>query len=176
MDLESFELVRVLVLSAIGAVAAFLWAPGFLRFLRIWKIGKLNRPAREAPVFCLLHEKKVGTPTMGGILIWATVLILAILLSQVARWFPESRLAAFSFLSRSETLLPLGAMVASALVGLVDDYLNVRGIGAHGGGLRKRERMLVYAGVAAAGAGGVGWEGQTPDPHSPPHPPSPFSS
>ncbi len=55
-------------------------------------------------------------------------------------------------MTRSETLLPLGALVASAVVGFVDDYFNVRGIGPKGGGLRMRHRLLIYTGIAIIGA------------------------
>jgi len=57
-----------------------------------------------------------------------------------------------NFLTRSETYLPLGALVASALVGLADDLLNVRKIGPHGGGLKMRHRLVVYTFIALAGA------------------------
>lgn len=48
--------------------------------------------------------------------------------------------------------MPLGALVASALVGLVDDYLNVSRVGPHGGGLRMRHRIVLYTVVASFGA------------------------
>jgi len=43
-------------------------------------------------------------------------------------------------------------LVAAALVGLVDDILNVRGIGSKGGGLRMRHRLLLYTFIAIVGA------------------------
>ncbi len=153
MPLESFELVRVLFLSAIAFLFAFTWAPLLLQSLKKWKMGKSIRAAKDAPVFAALHAKKQGTPTMGGLLIWGTVLFLAILFSIVTPYFSiDSLLSNLNFLSRSETLLPLGALVASALVGLLDDYFNVRGIGPKGGGLRMRHRLMVYTAIALVGA------------------------
>ncbi|NQV90180.1 phospho-N-acetylmuramoyl-pentapeptide-transferase [Candidatus Uhrbacteria bacterium] len=153
MTLESFEIVRVLLLSAIAFVVAFAWAPLLIRLLEEWKMGKVIRTERDAPVFAKLHEKKKGTPTMGGILIWGTVLVLAVVFYHVSPFLSAYPLfARLNFLSRSETLLPLGALVASALVGFVDDYFNVRGIGPKGGGLRMRHRMLIYTAIAVVGA------------------------
>ncbi|HBY73121.1 MAG TPA: phospho-N-acetylmuramoyl-pentapeptide-transferase [Candidatus Kerfeldbacteria bacterium] len=43
-------------------------------------------------------------------------------------------------------------MIASAMVGLVDDMFNVRKRGSHGGGLRMRHRLLIYAAIALVGA------------------------
>jgi len=57
-----------------------------------------------------------------------------------------------NFLTRSQTLLPLGALVISALVGLVDDFLNVKKIGPVGGGLRMRHRLILFTLIAAVGA------------------------
>ncbi len=153
MTLESFEIVRVFLLSAVAFVVAFAWAPLLLRALRHWKVSKSIRSLADAPIFAKLHEKKGGTLTMGGLLIWWTVLVVAVVLYYVASVFPsDSILARLNFLSRSETLLPLGALVASAIVGFVDDYFNVRGIGPKGGGLRMRHRLLIYTAIAVIGA------------------------
>ena len=153
MTLESFEIVRVLLLSAVAFVIAFAWAPLLLRALEHWGAGKSIRAASDAPVFARLHAKKSGTPTMGGILIWFTVLAIALVLHYLAPLLPEgSLIARMNFLSRSEVLLPLGALVASAIVGFVDDYFNIRGIGPKGGGLRMRHRLGIYTAIAVVGA------------------------
>ncbi len=153
MTLESFEIVRVLLLSAVAFVVAFAWAPLLIGFLQKWKMGKVIRTEIDAPIFAKLHEKKRGTPTMGGFLIWGTVFVLAVVFYYVAPILPEGSVwARLNFLSRSETLLPLGALVASAMVGFVDDYFNVRGIGPKGGGLRMRHRLLIYTAIAVVGA------------------------
>ncbi len=153
MPLESFEIVRILFLSAIAFLSAFTWAPLLVRSLKKWNMGKSIRAAADAPVFAALHAKKQGTPTMGGLLIWVTVFALAIIFSYLTPFLPkESLLAQLNFLSRSETLLPLGALVASALVGFLDDYFNVKHIGPKGGGLRMRHRLFIYTAIAVVGA------------------------
>jgi phospho-N-acetylmuramoyl-pentapeptide-transferase len=116
-------------------------------------MGKSIRAAADAPVFAKMHAKKQGTPTMGGMLIWGTVLFLAVVFAFIApRVSADSLLGHLNFLSRSQTLLPLGALVASALVGFLDDYYNVKGIGPKGGGLRMRYRILIYTAIATVGA------------------------
>src|SRR3989339_2136351 len=101
MTLESFEIVRVLLLSAVAFVVAFAWAPLLIRLLQEWKMGKAIRTQRDAPIFAKLHEKKRGTPTMGGILIWGTVLVLAVVFYYLAPFFSQDSLFAhLNFLSR----------------------------------------------------------------------------
>jgi phospho-N-acetylmuramoyl-pentapeptide-transferase len=43
-------------------------------------------------------------------------------------------------------------LVSSGIIGAIDDLLNIRGIGVYGGGMRFRDKFLLYAGVAAVGA------------------------
>ena len=90
---------------------------------------------------------------MGGILIWLTVLILAAVFFYLPKIFSADIFDNLNFLSRKETLLPLGALVATALIGLVDDWLDVSGKGIlGGGGLRVRHRLLIYTAIAVFGA------------------------
>lgn len=149
---------QVLTLTAFAFVLAFSWTPLLTNFLYKYKLGKRIRSSEDAPIMSALHQAKSGTPTMGGLLIWVTTLALAVLFS----YFEQIGLLHLNFLSRSETLLPLGALVASALVGLVDDWFNIQGVGAAGGGLRVRHRLLIYAIIAAVGAwwfySKLGWD------------------
>ena len=149
MDL--FPIVKIFTLTAASFVVTILWTPALTHFLYKYKLGKQIRDAAETPVYSRLHAKKSGTPTMGGVLIWGTTLGMAVILAALAAWV-DGFWNKFSFLTRRETLLPLGALVASALVGLVDDYYNVRRLGAHGGGLRVRHRLFIYTAIAAVGA------------------------
>lgn len=152
MTLETFQLVKILVLTAIAFLVAFLWTPWFIKVLNTLGVGKTIRSAADAPIFAKFHAKKHGTPTMGGVVIWVTVLAIALAFALLAFALPDTLFASFNFLTRSQTWLPLGALVASALVGIVDDYFNAKRIGPHGGGLRVRHRILIYTTIALIGA------------------------
>lgn len=153
----NLAIIKLLIVSTLAFSLAMLFTPVVTRFLYKHNFGKRIRDAMEAPIFHHLHAKKSGTPTMGGLVILIPVLVLALSLHALAVWLPESWslveiISRVDFLSRSQTWLPLGALVASAFVGVIDDYLNVRGIGAHGGGLRVRHRLAIYAFIAFVGA------------------------
>lgn len=147
----TFAVIKVGILATLSFVTAMAWTPALTHFLYKYKLGKSIRPAAEAPIYAKLHAAKSGTPVMGGLLVWVTTAVLALALGALGVWF-NGVFSQLSFLTRSETLLPLGALVASAVVGLVDDYWNVRKIGAHGGGMRARHRLLIYSVIAAVGA------------------------
>ena len=150
--MELLAVIKIFFLTTLSFVAAILWTPLLTHFLYKYKLGKQIRDAASAPIFSALHQGKSGTPTMGGILVWGTTLALVLIFHYGAALIGGSFFTTLNFLSRSETLLPLGALVASAVVGLVDDYWNVRRMGPKGGGLRMRHRLLLYAAIATVGA------------------------
>lgn len=150
--MDAFQVIRLILLATLTFVVAIAWTPLLTNALYKLKLGKQIRSAKRAPVMSKLHAKKSGTPTMGGILIWGTVLLVSIILLAVWTWAPDSFVGRLSFLTRSQTLLPMGAFIASALVGLVDDWMNVKKIGPNGGGLSVMHRMGLFTVIAAVGA------------------------
>lgn len=143
--------VKIFFVAFLAFVIAMAWTPLLTHFLYKYKLGKQIRDDSKSPIFSKLHQKKSGTPTMGGILIWLTVLILSVAIYYLAIWF-DNYFTYLNFLTRPQTLLPLGCLVAAALVGLVDDYLNVRKIGPYGGGLSVTHRLIVYTVIAIVAA------------------------
>ena len=147
----TFEAIRILGLSAAASVVAVLLTPLWSSFLYRYRLGKQIR-TEGAPIFASLHKQKEGTPTMGGVIIWGTVLVILLLLALGRAVFPDSFLADFYFLSRSQTLLPLGVLIFAAVLGLIDDILGILHIGPKGGGLSIAQRLALFTIVAAVGA------------------------
>ncbi len=147
-----FPVLKVFFLTTLSFVLALFSTPLLTHFLFKYKLGKSIRTEASAPIYAKLHAKKSGTPTMGGILIWLTTLVVALAFFYLAWIFPTPFFESMNFLTRSQTMLPLGIFVVTALVGLFDDWLNVRKIGPHGGGLRMRHRLLIYTAIAVVAA------------------------
>lgn len=156
-----FPIIKILTITFSCFVIAMAVAPFLIHLLRRLKLGKSIRTAAAAPIASKLHAAKAGTPTMGGLVVWVTVTVVMLVLA-FGCTIHASAWCAWNFLSRAQTLLPLGALVAAALVGLVDDYLNIRKIGPAGGGLRMRHRLLSYSVIALVGAwwffSKLGWD------------------
>lgn len=147
------EIIKIFSLTTVSFILAFLLTPTWSNILYKYKLGKSIRDDGKTPIFSNLHKAKSGTPTMGGVLIWFTVLLLGLLFLLIAAWWPDSILAKLNFINRRETYLPLGALVASALVGLLDDWFNIkRQGGGKGGGLTVKHRLLMYTAIAIFGA------------------------
>ena len=149
--MENFFITKIFLLTTFSFLLALAWTPLLTHFLFKYRLGKGIRDAATAPIFSSMHQKKAGTPTMGGVLIWGTVLFIALGIYILAA-FTDGIFDDLNFLSRGETLLPLGALVVSALFGLVDDLFDVWRMGKNGGGLRVRHRFIIYGLIAAAGA------------------------
>ena len=151
--MESFYIIKILFFTTLSFIFAILCTPIMTHFLYKYKMGKQIRDDGSTPLFTKMHAHKAGTPTMGGILIWSTVLILSVVFFYLAKFLPWEIFDKLNFLSRAETLFPLGVLVASALVGLLDDWLDVRGKGKKGGGgLTVKHRLLAYTLIAIVGA------------------------
>jgi phospho-N-acetylmuramoyl-pentapeptide-transferase len=108
----------------------------YIDLLRRLRMGKQIR--REGPQS---HYAKQGTPTLGGLLIIAVVAALWLLVFGLLR---EPQRGDFV----AQTVVPIGALVAVGILGLIDDYVNI----VYGFGIRGRHKLvwqLVVAVVAA---------------------------
>lgn len=150
--MPNFIVFKITVLTTLAFLWAWLWAPVLHRFLVRYSLVKQIRDEAAAPIFFALHKDKAGTPTAAGILIWVTTFLFALFFYYLSLITNNQFFNQLNFLTRAQVLLPLGALVASALVGFVDDYLNIKKIGPLGGGLRMRHRFILYACIALVGA------------------------
>jgi phospho-N-acetylmuramoyl-pentapeptide-transferase len=153
MAIDIFPIIKILTVAAVAFIIALFSTPVLTHFLYKYKLGKGIRDEGTTPVFTALHKKKEGTPTMGGILIWVTVIGLAIIVLILTKVFgPDTIFSDYNFLTRKQTLLPLGVMFLAALVGLIDDFMGISRMGRTGKGLLMRERIIVYTAIACVGA------------------------
>ena len=147
-----FEAIRALIMFAMAFVIALLVTPFVFHFLKKFDFNKKNiRDEKSAPIFYQHHKDKSSTPTMGGVIIWGTVVGIALiffLASTVFGGFADY----FNFVNRAETYVPLAALLFAALVGLADDLFGILGIGPHGGGLKVKHKILLYTIVSLVGA------------------------
>src|SRR3989344_8307763 len=152
MTLLVFNFIKVLGISAVASIIAFLWSPILIDFLykhKLWKKSARMKAisGEDAVVFNSLHkEREVSVPRMGGLLILITTILVIFLFYFLSFIFPDSLIANFNFLSRSQTWLPLFIFVIASLFGLLDDILVVSNLGKYiGGGLSFKKRLLVVA-------------------------------
>jgi len=129
-----------LSLAGLSFMMTVIWGGPLLRILRHYKIGKIIRV--EEPSH---HAVKMGTPTMGGVMIIVPVLLLTVLLNAVSLiGFTQSGVG-------RSVLVPMIVMIGYAILGMIDDWEGLRG--KHKGeGMRARTKFLfqVILGVGTA--------------------------
>ena len=93
--------------AALTALLLFMWLfPGFIERLRRQQSG-LSNVREDTPE---QHQKKEGTPTMGGLFIVLTVVLCTVL------WADPANMYVWSV---------LGVLVGFALIGYIDDYRKI---------------------------------------------------
>lgn len=145
-------LIKIFSLTAIAFLFAIAITPIVTNILYRFNLGKQIRNDGSTPIFSRMHSHKEGTPTMGGVIVWGTVLILGVTFWLLDRALGIENFHILNFLTRKETLLPLGALLGAAIVGLMDDYLDIRRLGHKGRGFRFRFKLILYTLVALIGA------------------------
>lgn len=137
------EMTHIFLLSVASFILAMMLTPVYTYFAYRYKFWKKQRSVsvdgKKLEVFTKLHEAKFrrNIPTMAGIIGLASILIVTLLLN----------------LDRAETWLPLAALVGGGLVGLVDDIINIRGLGGGVAGLRSGLKFLLIVALGLV----LGW-------------------
>ncbi len=155
----TFNIIKIFTLATLASTLAVILTPLLTHFLyknQLWKKSARKKAisGEDAVIFNNLHrEKEVGTPRMGGLLIWVTTVFIIFLFAGLSAIFPDDWIAQFNFLSRSQTWLPLFTLVVASIVGLVDDLLVTKGWGKYiGGGISFRKRLLLVALIGLIGS------------------------
>jgi phospho-N-acetylmuramoyl-pentapeptide-transferase len=123
----------------------------FLYKHKIWKKqgGKTALGGKVAEVFNQLKGgEETKTPRMGGVVIWASVLLTVILMYLLANIYPKSFFTQFDFLSRSQTIIPFAALLMGAFIGFLNDFYDVTH-GAKGLSLRVRMSLITILATTA---------------------------
>ncbi len=158
-----FNAVRVFLVATlaffVNIILTHFWTKVLYKYFRPGKSIEREKETfwGETPIFNQLHKKKEGTPVMGGLPIWVTVALLTVVF-----WFLSGTIDGFwsrvNFLSRGETLLPLGFLVIAGFLGMADDILGV----FKRGGFSLGKRLIVYTALAVVGAwwftAKLGWD------------------
>lgn len=135
--------IRIFLLGFMGFLVSMLITPLYttIAYKREWwkKARTETVGGEKASVYSKLHaaKHKRNIPTMAGIIFVTAVALVTMCFN----------------LSRGETWLPLAAMVGAGLVGLLDDFMNIRSSGKGIAGMQAKLKFGLYSMVAVIG----GW-------------------
>lgn len=137
------EFTSVFLLSVGAFLLAMFLTPIYTYFAYRYKFWKKQRTTsttgEKLEVFNKLHAEKFkrNIPTMAGIIGVVSIFIVTFLFN----------------LDREETWLPLAALIGGGIVGLLDDFINIRGQGLGVAGLRSSLKFAMITILAI----GLGW-------------------
>lgn len=143
MDSFTSEMFYGLILALGGFLLAMFLTPIYTHFAYKYKFWKKQKKTTaqgdKLPVMTKLHAHKFkrAFPTMAGIVGVITVAVVTLF----CNW------------DRGETYLPLAAFLGGALIGLIDDLINVFGSGEGAAGLRAPVKFGLITIVGLA----LGW-------------------
>jgi phospho-N-acetylmuramoyl-pentapeptide-transferase len=149
------DVVKVFAPSAVAFFIGISITPILTHYLykhKMWKkqAGKIAPDGRPTPIFNQLHrEREVGTPRLGGIIIWVSAGLTTLIFALIATVYPTLLAEKLTFLSRNQTWLPFFTLIVASLIGLVDDWLEIR---SSKGGLSFRHRLLLVTLLGVLGA------------------------
>ena len=137
------EMANVFLLSVIAFVLAMCLTPIYTYFAYRYKFWKRQRSTstdgKQLEVFTKLHAAKFrrNIPTMAGMIGVFSIVVVTLLFN----------------LDQAQTWLPLAALICGGIVGLIDDIINIKGLGGGSGGLRTwvKFSLITLIGV------GLGW-------------------
>ncbi len=141
--IQTSTLIHIVALGFASFVLSMLLTPIYTTYAYKHEWWKKQRSEAmggvAAPVYKKLHaaKHKRNIPTMAGIIF----VVSAALVTIVAN------------LNRGETWLPLAGMLGAGLIGLVDDYMNIRSGGSGVAGMKARLKLFLYSAIALVG----GW-------------------
>lgn len=134
---------QIFILSVLAFLLAMALTPVYTfvayRF-KFWKRQRTESTTGEAlKVFTKLHANKFkrNIPTMAGTVFVVAIAVVTIIFN----------------LDREETWLPLAALAGGAVVGLIDDIINIRGGGKGVAGLRSSLKFMMITAIGV----GLGW-------------------
>ncbi|HWS23776.1 MAG TPA: phospho-N-acetylmuramoyl-pentapeptide-transferase [Anaerolineales bacterium] len=100
--------------AGISFIMTIIWGEPFLRLLRYFKVGKQVRVEEPGQ-----HLIKMGTPTMGGLMVIIPVIFLSIMINAVALIGSNA--------TGHSILIPLFTLVSFGILGGIDDWEGIYG-------------------------------------------------
>jgi phospho-N-acetylmuramoyl-pentapeptide-transferase len=143
ISVETNTIIRILLLATLSFLVSMVITPIYTTWAYKGQWWKKQRSeawgGAKATVYAKLHaaKHKRNIPTMAGIVFVLSVALVTLTTN----------------LDRSQTWLPLAGMVGSGVIGLLDDWINIRSNGSGIAGMRSKIKFFLHSLVALAG----GW-------------------
>jgi phospho-N-acetylmuramoyl-pentapeptide-transferase len=125
-------LFNLFIAGGVSLFIGFVFAPFFIKYIyfrKLWR-QKLRTLNTQNSDFKNIHNtEEIEVPRVGGAIIVIITFLTIIVLFALSKFSGVTSLGSMDFLSRSQTLLPLGTFLFGAIIGLFDDGIQIFGRG-----------------------------------------------
>lgn len=131
------DVIKVVVPAVLSFLIGISITPFFTNFFYKYKMWKKSPRTQAGDItnddFGKVHNttEEVSTPRIGGVIIWVSVLFTMLAVYLLSVFFQTDLTEKLNFWSRSQTYVPIGALILASLIGLVDDLLQIFGKGSY---------------------------------------------
>lgn len=149
------DIVKILFPALTSFIIGILITPFVSDYLyrnKMWKKKNVKVAVDGTPATIsqkLHNDEEKKTPRMGGVVIWISVTLSALIIWTISQLVSEDIAVKLDFISRNQTWIPLAALIFGSLFGLIDDYLETKDAGDHkAGGLSLTKRLMAVTTIA----------------------------
>lgn len=135
------KMIGILTYCLISVGLSVALYPRYIRLLQRLKAGKTIREVsatgEKSEIFAKLHAHKAGTPTMW----WGLFIIIMLIMIGISLVMKKLGLINYSLWNPQETYIILFGFFSMGIIGLIDDFLNIKNFGSIKGLSAKRKMI-----------------------------------
>ncbi len=131
------DVIKVVVPAVLSFLIGISITPFFTNIFYKYKMWKKSARTEAGDItnedFGKVHNTsaEISTPRIGGVIIWSSVLLTMLAVYLLSIFFQTDLTEKLNFWSRSQTYVPIGALILASIIGLVDDLLQIFGKGSY---------------------------------------------
>jgi phospho-N-acetylmuramoyl-pentapeptide-transferase len=148
----TIDLLKVIIPTTLAFFVGIGITPFLTNYLyknKMWKTKGIKKDldGNDTPVYNKLYAKRdVGTPRLGGIIIWLSAFLVGGLIWIISKITNIEIFNKIEFVSRNQTWIPFWSLLIGAVVGFADDVLEIqRSKKGLTGGLSSKIRLVLVA-------------------------------
>ena len=154
-------ILKILLPSVLAFIIGISLTPILTKYFYTYRLWKRSSRKDEVSnpnmslAFQAIHntDSELHTPRVGGVIIWMSVLLVSLIFLAIYYLYPTTLSAKLNFLSRNQTVLPLFSLIVAAIIGLIDDLMQIFGKGLLiVDGIPRTARVIVVTIIGIVGA------------------------
>ncbi len=128
------NVIKIFLPTTLAFLIGIALTPSITSYMYKHKLWRRKKRSEDGEItnedYKKLHDgtTETSTPRVGGIIIWLSTLLCIGVIWLISKVVPSDLTSKLDFYSRSQTLVPLAALLFGAGIGLIDDAAQIRGV------------------------------------------------